>query len=98
MHWELKKVSGSLSCTNILATDILLDLIHIHPNLDGGMVTTLVDVLVDVFDCTDGAAHLDVDVSLISSDEIAVENHPLIANLNGLVLLCRVGSGELGPR
>ena len=63
------------------------------------MVTTLVDVLMDVLDCVDGAAHLNIDVGLVSPDEIgAVGNHPLIADLNSLVLLCEMESGELGPR
>jgi hypothetical protein len=65
MDMEFKKAPDRLGSSDITATDILLDLINIHLDFNSRAISALVDVFVNIFDGTDRAADLNVDMGAI---------------------------------
>jgi len=63
VHRELKNVVACLSGGDISGIKIGMNLIMAFC-LDGGTIWTLVNVLVNVFDCLDGATNFQIDVTV----------------------------------
>ena len=83
MSMELKQQPNCLCWTDIATVEVALYLIVFRVNDCSGTITTFLDVLVNVLDCFDRFAHLDIDLCLIPQREVwSVGNHPSVVNHN----------------
>jgi hypothetical protein len=69
---ELKEALDILRWANITGISILLNFICIYLHLNSRAIAILINILIDIFNSADYAAHLNINIGLVSPGEIQV--------------------------
>lgn len=71
MHLELQEMPASFNRTNVSPIHILLDFIP-SSNTHSSTIMALVDVLMDVLDCSDRGTNLNIDVAIVLGSQMRI--------------------------